>query len=110
MPKDFSFIVEDSLSQIFSLFARYAVHVNLMQNSAISFSVCVDNDPHKITPLMQDLQQQYRVLYNEGVQLMTVRNYDSDVISRLSENKVILMEQRSRNTFQMVIKDEPGNI
>jgi len=104
MPKDFSFIVEDNLSQIFSLFAKYTVHVNLMQNSAISFSVCVDSDVHKITPLIKDLQEQYKVLYNEGVQLLTVRNYDSEVISRLSEDKVVLLEQRSRNTFQMVMK------
>jgi aspartate kinase len=105
MPKDFSFIIEDNLSMIFSLFSKFSVRVNMMQNSAISFSVCVDNDPHKITPLISELQNQFKVLYNSGVQLMTIRNYDQETISRLSENKIILIEQRSRNTFQMVIKD-----
>ncbi|MCC6372642.1 MAG: aspartate kinase [Bacteroidia bacterium] len=105
MPKDFSFIVEDNLSAIFSLFSKFSVRVNMMQNSAISFSVCTDNDVHKITPLLNELQSQFKVLYNSGVQLMTIRNYDQDIIASLSENKVILMEQRSRNTFQMVIKD-----
>ena len=75
-----------------------------MQNSAISFSVCTDNDVHKVLPLLSELQNQFKVLYNEHVQLMTIRNYDSDTIAKLSENKIVLMEQRSRNTFQMVIK------
>ena len=104
MPKDFSFIVEDNLSLIFALFSKFSVRVNLMQNSAISFSVCTDNDIHKITPLMAELQKQFKVLYNEGVELMTIRNYDQETITKLSEHKVVLMEQRSRNTFQMVIK------
>jgi aspartate kinase len=54
---------------------------------------------------MNELQSQFKVLYNEDVQLMTIRNYDSDTIAKLSENKIVLMEQRSRNTFQMVIKE-----
>jgi aspartate kinase len=104
MPKDFSFIVEDNLSLIFALFSKFSVRVNLMQNSAISFSVCTDNDVHKITPLMTELQKQFKVLYNEGVELMTIRNYDQETITKLSEHKLVLMEQRSRTTFQMVIK------
>lgn len=105
-PKDFSFIAEDNLSTIFSLFSKYNVHANMIQNSAISFSVCTDYDPHKIEPLIQELQDQFKVLYNKDVQLMTIRNYDSDIISKLSENKIVLIEQRSRNTHQMVMKNE----
>lgn len=105
-PKDFSFIAEDNLSAIFNLFSKYNVHIHMMQNSAISFSVCTDNDIQKIEPLISDLQQQFKVLYNTGVQLMTIRNYDQETIAKLSENKLILIEQRSRHTHQMVIKDE----
>lgn len=104
-PKDFSFIAEDNLSVIFSLFSRYNVHVNMMQNSAISFSVCTDYDVQKTEPLVRDLQQQFKVLYNTDVQLMTIRNYDQETVAKLSENKLILIEQRSRHTYQMVIKD-----
>ena len=103
-PKDFSFIAEDNLSQIFSLFSKYSVRVNMMQNSAISFSVCTDNDKYKIEPLLVELQNRYKVLYNTDVQLMTIRNYNQEIISKLSENKTILLEQRSRNTYQMVLK------
>lgn len=104
-PKDFSFIAEDNLSSIFTLFSKHNVHVNMMQNSAISFSVCMDDDNHKIEPLLNDLQQQFKVLYNKNVQLMTIRNYDQETVAKLSENKIIIIEQRSRNTHQMVMKD-----
>ncbi|MGZ4089334.1 MAG: aspartate kinase [Bacteroidia bacterium] len=105
-PKDFSFIAEDNLSAIFSMFSKYNVHANMIQNSAISFSVCTDYDEQKIEPLIKDLQEHFKVLYNNDVQLMTIRNYDNDIISKLSENKIVLLEQRSRNTMQMVMKEE----
>ncbi len=105
-PKDFSFIAEDNLSNIFNLFSKHNVHVNMMQNSAISFSVCMDDDDHKLEPLLIDLQEHFKVLYNKNVQLMTIRNYDQETISKLSANKIIIIEQRSRNTHQMVMKEE----
>lgn len=106
MPKDFSFIAEDNLSEIFSLFSKHNVHIHLMQNSAISFSVCTDNDPQKIELLLPELQQKFKVLYNSNVQLMTVRNYEPEIIAKLSENKTVLLEQRSRNAHQMVMRGE----
>lgn len=103
-PKDFSFMAEDNLSRVFSLFSKYHVHIHMMQNSAISFSVCTDHDLQKTEPLLQELQEDFKVLYNAPVQLMTIRNYDQETIARLSENKLVLMEQRSRHTHQMVMK------
>ncbi len=105
MPKDFSFIAEDNLSEIFALFSKLNVHIHMMQNSAISFSVCTDNDPQKTDPLLEELGKNFKVLYNTGVQLMTIRNYNQEIIAKLSENKVVLIEQRSRHTHQMVMKD-----
>lgn len=105
-PKDFSFIAEENLSAIFNHLSHFDVKANMMQNSAISFSVCVDNDEHKIPDLITELQKDYKVLYNEGVELMTIRNYDLETINKLSEGKVILIEQRSRYTHQMVMKNE----
>jgi len=104
-PKDFSFIAEDNLSAIFSIFSKYNVHANMIQNSAISFSICTDYDEHKIEPMLNELQEQFKVLYNKDVELMTVRNYNPDIIAKLSENKSVLLEQKSRNTQQMVMKD-----
>lgn len=105
-PKDFSFIGEENLSAIFNLFSRHGVKIHMMQLSAISFSVCTDNDDKKIQPLIAELQQQYKVLYNTGVELMTVRYYDQETIDKLTEQKTILMEQRSRYTVQMVMRGE----
>ncbi|MDF2447636.1 MAG: aspartate kinase [Bacteroidota bacterium] len=105
-PKDFSFIAEDNLSDIFELFSKHGIKINLMQLSAISFSVCCDSDPDKIKCLVEELQQQFKVLYNSGLELMTVRYYTQETIDSLTSNKVILVEQRSRFTVQMVMKSE----
>ncbi|MBK9283265.1 MAG: aspartate kinase [Sphingobacteriaceae bacterium] len=105
-PKDFSFIAEENLALIFSLFSKHKVHANMIQNSAISFSVCLDYDVHKIDPLIAELQLQFNTLYNTPVQLMTIRNYNEEIIAKLSGGKLILIEQRSRNTHQMVMKEE----
>ena len=105
-PKDFSFIAEDNLSDIFELFSKNGVKINLMQLSAISFSVCCDEDETKISSLVSELQQQFKVLYNQNLELMTVRYYTQETLDTLSKNKLILLEQRSRFTVQMVMKNE----
>jgi len=103
--KDFSFIAEEHLSNLFSIFARHHAKINLMQNSAISFSVCLDNDPFKIPALLQDLQQHFKVLYNENLRLVTVRHYYPSTLDALVKGKTILLEQRSRQTAQVVMKE-----
>ncbi len=105
-PKDFSFIAEDNLSDIFELFSKHGVKINLMQLSAISFSVCCDDDTEKIKLLVAELQQTFKVLYNSNLELMTVRYYTPETIDLLTKNKVILLEQKSRFTVQMVMKNE----
>lgn len=102
--KDFSFIVEENLSAIFKIVAEKHVKINMMQNSAISFSVCVDNDPRKLPELIKALQKDYRVLYNEGLELITIRYYDQSTIDRVTLKKEIFLEVKSRYTVQMVVK------
>lgn len=106
-PKDFSFIAEDNLSKIFNLFSRFGVKIHLMQNSAINFSVCTDNEPMRTTPLIEELQKEFKVLYNDGVELLTIRNYDQETINKLTEQKSILLEFKSRNTAQLVMVNNP---
>jgi aspartate kinase len=79
-----------------------------MQLSAISFSVCCDHDVIKIQNLVNELQQTFKVLYNSNLELMTVRYYTPEIIESLTKNKIILLEQRSRFTVQMVMKNETG--
>jgi len=105
LSKDFSFIAERNLEHIFGIFACYRLRIHMMQNSAISFSVCVDNDLMKIPHVMEELKKDYRIRYNENVELVTIRHYDQETIDRVLVNKKVFMEQRSRVTLQMVIRD-----
>lgn len=104
-PKDFSFIVEENLSEMFNLFAEKQVKVNVMQNSAISFSVAIDNDERKLPDLIKTLQKEYRVLYNDNLELITIRYYDQATIDRVTIDKKILLEVKSRYTVQLVVKN-----
>ena len=75
-----------------------------MQNSAISFSVCMDNDPFKIPALIEELKSHFKILYNENLELYTIRHYFPSTIETLSEGKEIMLEQRSRHTAQLVMR------
>ena len=105
-PKDFSFIIEENLSHIFNILHKNKVKVNTMQNSAISFSVSVDNDDEKIKQLIADLSETFKVKYNKGLELVTIRYYNQQTIDRVIVNKEVLLEVKSRHTCQMVMKDK----
>ena len=77
----------------------------MMQNSAISFSICVDNDRHTIPHLLKDLQSSFKIYYNKKVSLYTIRNYNTESLKNIIQKKKLLLEQRSRNTIQLVLKD-----
>src|SRR5690606_34577741 len=100
---DFSFITEDNISKIYNIFASHQVKINLMQNAAISLVVCVDNILEKITPLVTELEKYYKVRKNENVQLLTVRHYTPTVLEEVTKGKVVLLEQKTRSTVQVVV-------
>ena len=102
-PRDFSFIVEENLSQIFTILAKYRVKVNVMQNSAISFSICVDEDHQSLPALIAALRKNYTVLYNDGLELITIRHYNPQAIKRVTKNKKVLLEQKTRNTVHLIV-------
>jgi len=104
MPRDFSFIVEENLSQIFILLAQLHVKANVMQNSAISFSICTDHDPIQIKQLIRELQKSFEIRYNEGLDLYTIRHYNDEAIQRITSGRNVILEQKSRNTVHIVIK------
>ena len=101
---DLSFIVGNHMNQIFSLLAKNNVEVNLMQNSAVSFSICVDNDLHKIPQLIKDFQQFYVVLYNADLSLFTIRHYNDNSFDSFLQDKDVVLEQKSRNTIQLIAR------
>lgn len=99
---DFSFIMEENISHIFSLFHKYQIKVDLIQNSAISFSVCVDNKFNNLEKLINQLKATFRVTYNTGVSLYTIRHFDNAAIEELERNKNILLKQTTRETVQII--------
>ena len=105
-PKDFSFIIEENLSDIFSLFHKHRVKINTMLNSAISFSVSFDHDAAKLAALIKDLSVHYKVKYNTGLELVTIRYYNQQTIDRVTVNKSIILEVKSRTTCQIVMRDK----
>jgi aspartate kinase len=104
-PVDFSFIAEDNLEKIFRCFAGFGLKMNLMQNSAVSFDVCVNNDQSRIPAVLSELKKEFRVSCTEGLELITIRYYDEDTIKRVLVNKDLLLTQRTKTTIQMVVKD-----
>ncbi|MGQ1911786.1 aspartate kinase [Marinifilum sp. RC60d5] len=102
-PNNFSFILEENLSMLFSLFARHKVKVNLIQNSAISFSVCVDDLGSRLDTLLEEIAHDFEVKYNDALELITIRHHNQESVERMTKGKDILLEQRSRDTAQFVI-------
>ncbi|GAB3903689.1 aspartate kinase [Mucilaginibacter boryungensis] len=102
--KDYSFISEDHLSDIFRLFAKNHVHINMMQTSALSFTVCFNVYDERLAKLLADMKQNYRIKYNSGLTLYTMRHYQQSTLRDLVSDKTVLLEQTSRNTAQVVVR------
>lgn len=103
-PKDFSFIIEENLSVIFGKLADLQVKINLMQNSALSFSILVDQKKVNRAALLNLFQQEYEVKYNEDLSLVTIRHYDDKTIQQVTDGKEIILQQRTRHTARFVLK------
>ena len=100
---DFSFIVEDSISAIFALLHQYQMRVELIQNSAISFSVCIHNKYNRLPELIKELESKFKVTAHQGVNLYTIRHFDGRALDRIRNNgKKVLLEQRTQETVQLV--------
>ena len=101
---DFSFIVEESISELFKLFHEHRLKVDMIQISAISFSVCLDNTFNGLQPLLEGLREKFKVVCHEDVSLYTIRHFDEDSVRSLQNGRSVLVEQRGRETVQLVVK------
>lgn len=101
---DFSYIVEENISEIFSLLHLYKMKVDVIQNSAISFSVCVDNLYNNLEKLLQHLKAKFKVTCQENVCLYTIRHYNDAAINGLEKDKIVLLKQLTQGTVQIVTK------
>lgn len=101
---DFGFIAEDHLSVLFRAFATQRLHINLMQNAAISFSVCTDDKPEKLQQLIQETRRDFAVTIYRDLTLLTVRHHNDSVLQKLTDSKEVLVRQNSRHTAQVLMR------
>lgn len=101
---DYSFVNEHQMSHIFTTLSQHDVHINVMQNSAISFSICVDYREPKTLHLIEALSKNFEVYYNTGLTLITVKNYNTVTFNEYRQKPGILLEQSSRSTLQVLVR------
>jgi aspartate kinase len=104
-PRDFSFINEGNLEEIFGIFSKHGLKINLMQNSAISFKMIVNNDKRKLRLVTDELEEKYKVAYQTGLELVTIRYFDQSTIDRVMINKELILEQRGLQNIELLIRD-----
>jgi aspartate kinase len=103
-PSDFSFIGIDQLSEVFSLFKKRRIKVNLIQQSAIDLSLCVDEPEVGLESLVVELRKKFDVRYNTGLILATIRFYDEGALDKMKGQRQLFIEQKSRRTARLVLK------
>jgi aspartate kinase len=102
--KEFQFVMENDISEIFGFLHEFKIKVNLIQNSAISFSICIEDHFNNFEPLLAKLKPNYKVKYNENLTLYTIRHFDEEAMRLLEHDKEVLLKQRSRETAQIIVK------
>lgn len=102
---DYTFVNEQQIGLIFQALMNHDIHINVMQNSAISFSICVDFRDQKILKLIQELSKHFEVYYNTGLTLITIKNYDAASFGEYRNKAGVILEQSSRSTLQVLVKN-----
>ncbi len=102
--KNLDFISEENLTVIFKCFSKNKIHINLMQNSAVSFSVCFDFQNSKLEALIKELDNKFSIRYNTSLQLITIRHYSDELIRDQTSNRKVFLEQKSRSTVQLLLR------
>jgi len=110
IPRDFSFAMGENLSRIFYLFIRHGIRVNIVEASAVSIDVCLDDDRIKVKSLIKDLATEFSIVYNENVEMLSIRHYTPEAVERITRGREILLEQRTRSTVRYVARREPANV
>jgi aspartate kinase len=104
---DYSFVAEHHMARLFGKAADLRIFVNMMQNTAVSFTICVPNVPDRLEKFVKEVSDEFKVKIEQGLELITVRHYMEDTITNLKKGKIVLFEERIRNTMHMVVKNVP---
>lgn len=105
---DYSFVAEQHMARLFSELANLRIFVNMMQNTAISFSICVPNIPDRLEAFVKGISDEFRVKREDGLELITIRHFNEETVANLKKGKIVLFEERIRNTLQMVVRNVPA--
>jgi aspartate kinase len=105
MPKDLSFVMGDNLAGLFHVMALHGVRVNLVQTGAVSINICADHEEPKISDVIEELKNDYSILYNDGAEMLTVRHSAPDAALTVVGTKEVLLSQKTRNTVRLVVRE-----
>ncbi len=106
--KDYSFLVEHHIKDLFTIFDQFRIFVNMMQNTAISFYACVTDVPDRIPQVIRALEDKFYIHVDDHLELITIRHSQPQVYEMVKERKVVLFEEHMGATIQMVVRDLPG--
>ncbi|HLP72270.1 MAG TPA: aspartate kinase [Bacteroidales bacterium] len=104
LPNDFSFVMGDNLSRIFRYFSERGIKVNLVEASAVSIDVCVNHESPHVEEIINFLKPEFSIVYNENVELLTVRHYNEEAVRKITAGREILLEQRTRSMVRFVVR------
>jgi len=97
-------VESDNLSRVFHFFMVNGIKVNLVEASAVSIDVCVDDERPKVDALINDLKAEFAAVYNENVEMLSIRHYTAEALNRITNGREILLEQRTRSTVRFVVR------
>ena len=104
-PEDFSFIAEDHLQTIFGILSENRIKINLMQNSALKFLLCINNDKRRLPKIIDQLESEFKVSYETGLELITIRYFDETTVERVLLNKDLILEHRDKKNIQLIVRN-----
>jgi aspartate kinase len=107
LPKDLSFVMGENLGKIFHSFQQHGIKVNLVEASAVSLDVCVDDERPRVESFIKDNKSDFSVVYNDNAELLSIRHYTAQAIERITSGREILLEQRTRSTVRFVVRNNP---
>lgn len=104
--KDFYFVDEAKFARLFDALSRHRIKVNMTQNTALAFSVCVNNEPERLTALLEELKEQYSITKVEGLKLVTIRHTTEELLEKMTTGRQLLLEERIGNTCQLLLEEQ----
>jgi aspartate kinase len=104
LPRDFSFVMGDNLARIFHAFLVNGVKVNMVEASAVSLDVCLDDERRKVDAFIEAIKPDFQAVYNENVEMLSVRHYTPEALEQITRGREILLEQRTRSTVRFVVR------